>query len=292
MGTSRQDGRKLYESHLDLIDRVVGFVCRRNGLRGDEGEDFRSEVHLRLMDSEFSILRAFDGRSSLKTYLTVVIQRLMLDFRTERWGRWRPSEAARRLGDDAVLLETLIVRDGHDFSDAVSIMTTTHGVTRDRDELYEMTLSFPLRWGRSSSTTVPTSESLHSPERSPEQQAIDRETIECERELSEALTETLQSVEPEERLLLRLVHLEGRKISTIARMMQQDQQSLYRTMYRLQKQFRTTLERRGLGWDRTVALLERAPGARLLDLESIFGRCPSPEDEMSTQPEQPGSGAR
>ena len=41
-----------------------------------------------------------------------VIQRLFLDARIAKWGKWRPSVSARRLGGVAVLLERLLTRDG------------------------------------------------------------------------------------------------------------------------------------------------------------------------------------
>lgn len=281
MGDSVQTWRDLYEEQIDLTDRVLSFVCRRNGIRGDEADELRSEVHLRLIDNDYAILRKFDDRSSLRTYLTVVIQRIVLDFRTERWGKWRPSEAARRLGDDAVLLETLMIRDGHDFSDAVAIMQTSMGIERSRDELYSMTLSFPLRWGRSSTTDVPLDDGLRSEHRDPERAAMDREVLDCERLLSEVLQREVESADPEDRALLRLVHLEGRKVSTIARMLQTDQQKIYRRMYALQKRLREALEQSGLDWSRASRVFESGAPQRKLDLERIFGRSPSFPTEVT-----------
>jgi len=45
-----------------------------------------------------ALLAKFEGRSSLRTFLTVVIQRLFLDHRISAWGKWRPSAEARRGG--------------------------------------------------------------------------------------------------------------------------------------------------------------------------------------------------
>src|SRR4029453_14108130 len=45
---------------------------------------------LRLVEDDYDVLRRFQARSSLPTYVTVVIQRLFLDYRNRLWGKWRP----------------------------------------------------------------------------------------------------------------------------------------------------------------------------------------------------------
>ena len=78
------------------------------------------------------MLRRFEGRSSLTTYITVVVQRLFLDRRNRLWGKWRPSAEARRLGPTAVLLERLVSRDGWSAEQALETLRVNHGVTVDR----------------------------------------------------------------------------------------------------------------------------------------------------------------
>jgi len=68
-------------SCLPLIGEVTAHVCRRHRLSADESEDFMSEVRLHFIEREFEPLRRFEGRSSLRTYLTVVITRLFLNYR-------------------------------------------------------------------------------------------------------------------------------------------------------------------------------------------------------------------
>lgn len=53
--------------------------------------------------------------------LVAVVERLSLDFRVERWGRWPPSAVADRLGPAAVLLERLVTRDGYTLQEAMAI---------------------------------------------------------------------------------------------------------------------------------------------------------------------------
>jgi len=78
---------QLFLSQLPVIERVIGWVCARRCLRGADAEDFASTVKCRLIEDDYEILGKFGGRSSLKTYLTVVINRLYLDFQVQRFGK-------------------------------------------------------------------------------------------------------------------------------------------------------------------------------------------------------------
>ena len=87
----------LFLTSLPVIDEVTLSVCRRHRLSGPEAEDFAAEVHLHFIERDSEVLRRFEGRSSLRTFLSVVINRLLLDYRNRLWGKWRPSAEARRL---------------------------------------------------------------------------------------------------------------------------------------------------------------------------------------------------
>ena len=100
-------GEALFESELELIERVISFVSARHHLPGVEADDFGSHVKLKLIEDDYGILRKFEGRSSLRTFLTTVITRLFLDYRIAAWGKWRPSAEAKRAGEVAILLERL-----------------------------------------------------------------------------------------------------------------------------------------------------------------------------------------
>jgi hypothetical protein len=106
------DYRSLLVDHLDLVERLIHYVAQRHHLPPAEIDDFASLVRYRLIERDFAILRKFEGRSAIATYLTTVIERIYLDFGNARWGKWRASAAARRLGDVAMRLEEQVVRDG------------------------------------------------------------------------------------------------------------------------------------------------------------------------------------
>ena len=105
---------------------MISFVSSRHHLPGSEADDFGSHVKLKLIEDDYAILRKFEGRSNLRTYLTVVIQRLFLDYRIKAWGKWRPSAEAKRSGPVAILLERLTQRDGYGLEEAVELMKTNH----------------------------------------------------------------------------------------------------------------------------------------------------------------------
>lgn len=91
-------GSSAYEAeflkHLSLVDNLVSFVCQRHKLKDSEADDFRSEVRLQLMGRDYEVFRCFQRRSSLRTYLTIVIQRIYLDYRNHLWGNGgRPPRA-------------------------------------------------------------------------------------------------------------------------------------------------------------------------------------------------------
>jgi RNA polymerase sigma factor (sigma-70 family) len=104
---------------LSLLSDVIVHVARR--LPREERDDFTQTVQLRLLERNYAPLARFQGKCSLRTFLTVVVSRLLLDWRNSRYGKWRPSARARRLGPVAVELDRLISRDGHPVEEAIRI---------------------------------------------------------------------------------------------------------------------------------------------------------------------------
>ena len=139
------DYQRLLLDHLDLVDQIVRTIGRRRHLSATERDDFASFVNLRLVEDNYAILRKFQNRSTLWTYLATVIERLSLDFCAEKWGRWRPSAMADRLGHVAVLLERLVTRDSHTVEEAMEIVRTNHNVKMSDAELRRIWDQLPVR---------------------------------------------------------------------------------------------------------------------------------------------------
>ena len=124
------DEAKFLEA-LPVIDDVTAQVCRRNRLNATESDEFRSDVRLHFIERNYEVLRKFEGRCALATYVNVVVQRVFFDWRNRMWGRWRPSTEARRLGPAAILLERLVTRDGWTLDQAIETARVNHKVEID-----------------------------------------------------------------------------------------------------------------------------------------------------------------
>jgi RNA polymerase sigma factor for flagellar operon FliA len=234
----------LYLANRAVIESVIRFVCRRRGLRGDDAEEFAAEVRLRLVESDYDIIRKFQGRSSLQTYLTVVIQRLALDYQASRWGRWRPSALARAAGPAGVRLEQLAVRDGMPVADALEIVEREMGPI-DRAHLETLAPRFPLRVRRqyvgeelleAAAADAPDAECLLV--RADEESRFER--------VKTRLGEMLARLEPADRLVLQLRFEQGMKVADIARLQHVDQKRLYRRIHDALTGLKAVLEAEGI----------------------------------------------
>ncbi len=235
---------QMFLSELALIERVIGWVCARRCLRGADAEDFASTVKLRLIENDYEILGRFEGRSSLKTYLTAVINRLYIDYQTQRFGKWRPSAEARRLGPVALRLEALLYRDGLTFEEARGVLQTDFQVAESREALYELSLKLPRRSPRGTGSST---------DQEPPTPAFGLSTIEqAERQiLAErtflVLRKALGRLPARDRIVLRL-HVEGGlSVADVARALGEEQKALYRRRDAVFKQLRVDLEAEGIG---------------------------------------------
>lgn len=259
-GGDVRDPEALFLSHLEFIRRVVRHVAGRRMLSPQDRDDFEAEVHLKLIGDDYAVLRRFEGRSSLTTYLVTVIQRVFLDFQIRRWGKWRPSAAARELGPLAVELERLMQHEGRVFEEACSILTSASGgLPVDRARLAALYARLPRRPAR----RIDGPEGLEeapAPNGRADEDLIERESSETARRAQAFLGEALDLLTPEDRLLVRLTFLEGLTIAAIAVAMGDKQRPLYRNMQRCLGILRRHLEARGID-ARTVAGLLAHPAA-------------------------------
>jgi DNA-directed RNA polymerase specialized sigma24 family protein len=135
----------VFLEHLGWINRVAAMACSRYGLWGSEAEDFTSWVQIKLMDDDYAVLRHFRGESGLKTYLASVVTRQFQEYRRQRFGRWRPSAEARRLGSTALHLEALVRRDGYRLDQAGERLRTGGLTTQSDAELARILARLPER---------------------------------------------------------------------------------------------------------------------------------------------------
>jgi RNA polymerase sigma factor for flagellar operon FliA len=253
----------------------VRFVARRHHLAPDEAEDLSAAVKVKLLEDDYAVLRKFEGRSSVRTYLTTVVARCFLDSRTERWGRWRPSAQARRLGAVAVLLDRLLTRDGVAFDEACERLRANHGVPLSRGELEAIRVQLPSRVGR---RFVDESEIRErAAEGTAEEEALDVAAHLSEADRVEAaLGSAVAALPPEDRLLLRMKFQDNLQVSRIAQLLGLDQKPLYRRLEQVMKVLRGELEARGIQRDRVLDIL----GHPAFDPAPVFDLLPGGRASM------------
>ncbi|HEX8411825.1 MAG TPA: sigma-70 family RNA polymerase sigma factor [Thermoanaerobaculia bacterium] len=241
-----EEASELLTANRELIRKAVDFVCRRYRFDIDDAEDFASVVNLRLIEHDYAILRAYEQRSSFATYLSIVIQRMALDYRNHVWGKWRASAAARRLGDVAVDLEQLLHRDGKTFDDAFTILAKKHdGVTRE--SLLALAAQLPERAPRHRDVDLEEAEpyAIAGPV-AVEEKVRDDERRAAAVQLRRLLAAAFEKMPDDDRLLLQLRFEQGLTVAQMARALGRDQKLLYRQLERRMKEIRAELQRSGI----------------------------------------------
>src|SRR5947207_289875 len=224
------DPEQLFLSNLDAIDRAVGYVCHRNHLSPQDGEEFDSEVKTKLIEGNYSVLRKFEGRSSFSTYMTTVIQRMYFQWRVQMWGKWRPSAEAKRLGEKAITLERLLTRDGFTYGEALETLTTgTRAYTRE--EVEAIYLRLPERQPRP--VLVPAVAPDLAPTVDPDRDLFTAERRKTARIAVAAVDETMEKMDAESQVIVRMRFCNNRKVPEIATALQIDAKRLYKKIDRL-----------------------------------------------------------
>ena len=199
-----------------------------------------------MIDDDHARIRAFSGRSSLQTYLVVVITRLFQDWRNSQWVKWRPSAEAKRLGPLAVKLETMTVRDKLTFEEAVETLRTNHGVTEGRAALESLYSRFPVRTGRSF-TTDEVLDTVGAPNSNADASLAQAEASAGAGAAATALAGALTALPPQDRIIIRMRFDDGFSVAEIAKALKLEAKPLYRRIEKLLFELRRTLEGSGVG---------------------------------------------
>ncbi len=245
--------QRLLVDHLPLVDQIVRTTGRRRSLSPGELDDFASFARLRLIENNYAILRKFQSRSSLWTYLSAVIERLSLDYCAEKWGRWRPSAMAERLGPPAVLLERLVSRDGYTLEEALAIIRTNHSLGMTDAALLTIWDQLPPRT-RTAEVGEEAAEAVPSPHAS--DQNVDEAELRTNIErLGRVLRSSLAQCSAQERLLLALRFDRELSMVQIAKLTGSSVPTLHRRLDKAVKLLRASLSRSGLDRRQIVELI-------------------------------------
>jgi RNA polymerase sigma factor (sigma-70 family) len=236
---------ELLEANYPLVERVIAFTVRRHRLSDAEADELASLVRFKLVEHDYAILRKFEERSSLRTYLVTVVERIFLDQRVAMWGKWRPTAEARRLGPTAVRLEMLLVRDGLGFDEACELLRTNHQVPESQADLDGIRARLPLRpkrhvVGEEALAGLPARDD------SAEQSVLDAERHRAAAEVQGALAKAVAALPPQDRLIVRLLFDQGLTVAQVARSLNLDQKALYRRRERLLDGLRQCLLAEGI----------------------------------------------
>lgn len=263
----------LYTTHADTIESALAHTCRAHRLTPDAADEFASWARLRLFDNDQAILRKFEGRSKLRTFLITVIQRLYLDWRNAEWGKWRPSAEARRVGAVAIELERLVLRDSHTYDEAVQTLAARELATPAECERAWVQLPRRPRRKRvdeEDMATLPSSSSASD--------GVDHEEARLEAVAAvNALSAAIKALPPADQVLVQLHFWGGKTVARIAAMTGSDQKALYRRFDKIKAELRRTLEAEGV----SPRMLEGL-GDTVGDLAGMGTVIPRPSTDRST----------
>jgi RNA polymerase sigma factor for flagellar operon FliA len=237
---------RFFIDHLDEIDQAIAFVCRRHDIRGADAEDFASSVKLKIIDNDYAVIRKFQSRATFHGYLIVVITRFLIDERNHNFGKWRPSAEAKRLGETAVFLETLLRRDKRTLDDALALIRA-RGTAVTRMELEALAEHFPARKPRPREISLDTAE-LHV---APATEAVvgaaeEGERTQLARKAATALRGAMERLPEQDRVIFRMHFGANMTVAEIARVLRLPQKPVYRLLTTQLKNFRRIVERAGI----------------------------------------------
>jgi RNA polymerase sigma factor (sigma-70 family) len=226
------DAAAFLESNLPLVEAVVGEIARRQRVRGDALEDFKSLAFMKLVEHDYDVLRRFQGNSSLRTYLTVVLQRVLLDYRNREWGRWRASAAASRIGPVAVSLERLVTRDGLTPGEAMAAIGPHADVSGCQEFVETLGGRAPVRGSRTTLGEDAIPEGFD-PGPGPDAVAERREQADRADAVRTMVRDALRSLDSQDHLILTLHFRDGLSVADTARVLGVDSKPLYRRIDRI-----------------------------------------------------------
>jgi RNA polymerase sigma factor (sigma-70 family) len=208
---------------------------------GGDAEDFSQGVQLKFLETGYQAFARFDGRSSLRTYLTAVVWRLLLDWRTAAYGKWRPSATAQRLGAEALRLDRLINRDRLTVEEAIQVALRTPDASPER-----VLRRIADRLPRRRRPVVVTEDVLHLVAREFPDPIEAQERAAKARQTRIALGQAFKQLKPEERQLMSLRFRQSLTVREIAGLLNVDAKRLYRTFDRLVGKLRRDLGASGV----------------------------------------------
>lgn len=270
----------VFRDNLALIDRTIARVCKHARVYGADAEDFASAARLHLMEDDYAVLRRFEGRCSLVTFLTIVVQRLLAQERMRTWGRWYESTAARNLGEVGLKAEQLIRRDGRTIDEALPILRDLDPALT-REQLVAIVDQLRDRQPRIRLVDADDVQSELPANASSESRVMEQEVARTADRVNTAVREAVMQLPLEDRTIVRLHFHAGMTLAEIARSLGLAQRPLYRRLEKILRELRHSL--RAAGLDRRS--VDDIVGSKLVEFD--FGLQP-PETTTKSSSMQTG----
>jgi len=245
-----EEARSLFESNLSITDKIIKNYCYRYNITGDEADECNSHVYEKIIDNDYKKIREFKGGSSYKTYITVVISRILIDKKRSS-GRWKPSQKALKMGEEAVILEELVYWKNYSFDQAYNTLTTNHKISIRRDRAYEIiTLLQRKNVRRAKPRTIELVDNeSDNKSTSPDKSVIHKEILKKRDQLDNVIEKIRESLSNEEHLLLRMRFEGNINISKIARVLKKDRSNIDKKLKAILRKFKDETLSRNISMD-------------------------------------------
>jgi RNA polymerase sigma factor (sigma-70 family) len=269
--------RRWVLNHWDLVNRLAG---RRfsDDIVAEEAALYVMET---LSKKDWAILRRHRGRARLKTFFVAVVYNQLEDFSRKRFGRVRPPRWLKKLGGIWLLLYRLLCLERRSYLEATSRAGERFQQFSEAqvEAMADRILAEIVSCGSPQSQQEPFTEDLHgkSLSRSTEQRLEEKEralvfaSLKCQffgtaagEDIGQALISLAGcpvALTSEERLLLRLCHVEGFSVSEAGKKLGLNRFQAHGKLRRLYKRIRKKFESEGHG-EALRTLLEAEPDTK------------------------------
>ena len=101
--------------------KLIETICLRRFNYTEEGHECYVYVLDKIMEKNYAIINAFQGRSTFKTYLVSITNRLAIDFYRQRYGRTSKTSNPEQAPPKKIRLKTVSIADPENLSGCLQL---------------------------------------------------------------------------------------------------------------------------------------------------------------------------
>jgi DNA-directed RNA polymerase specialized sigma24 family protein len=236
-------------AHQQEIRETVKYLCIRHGVTDTYADDIQQETLKLLIENNYERMKKLVGKSNF--YISASIRNLFIDimrFRKKEQGepvRFHNSEEAKRLGDMAIKLETLLYRDRFSYPEACGILTS-HFTSLTESEVYDLYLKLPIRKTVMRREENPDTDELPSPSLMPDEILIDKEMHDLKSKMESVIQEIKKTLSGDDILLLKMHYEDDMKLSVIAAALHTERRLIEKRLRIIINRFKNGIIARGI----------------------------------------------